>query len=156
MTCYLRQLCWKGKRSGDPKLLFWYDWIKSLSSPASTGCSLTNQGSHEYEPKTQKWEPDTVDPGPQRQVGSEPRSAFWQDNFKHLPQNHKEVEEWSTCPKKSKAQRPHDPSGWDVACTAFITLQAGLDLQAIPLPYTFNKALWMNSCPLPRPLTGTL
>lgn len=73
------------------------------------------------------------------------------DNFKHLPQNHKEVEEWSTCPKKGKAQRPHDPSGWDMACTAFITLQAGLDLQAIPLPHTFNKALWMNSAPYQDP-----
>ena len=43
---------------------------------------------------------------------SEPRSALWQDNCKHLPQNCKEVEEgWSTCPKKSKAQRPQDSGG---------------------------------------------
>lgn len=43
--------------------------------------------------------------------------------------------------------------GWDMACTA-ITLQAGLDLQAIPLSH-LNKALWMNFAFTKTP-TGTL
>lgn len=50
--------CWEGKRPGDPKSLFRYDWTRSLSSQLLLAGLWLIRSSREYEPKTWRREPD--------------------------------------------------------------------------------------------------